>query len=950
MENPSRSVVSGQCPILSIPPGLLEAIMERVMEDEEGFRRAAMACRGMADTLDVPELQRRVHLRGRHPMTEPELIDHMQSVGTVTSLKLDMGALLCQPDSSKPAPTTGTAWTTASRSTSHSTTHTPSASPSATDAQTEAVTQQTWAKELRVLSVDCTPCQTGGESPLVPWTGCRSGGLHHEAPRSPSLTCFPQLTSLTDLSLKGLTSESLPPNLSTLVSLKRLSVSECEHLRQLPEELSALRSLAQIHVRDCISARSILPKLGEHLKTSLRQLTFVGRSGLSSLPSDLHEATGLQVLTLLFFQEVPDPPILAQIPCINAFSLQFTCIEVPESLRRVLTVRKLRLEGSRSRSIQSENFQGLPRLRELLLFYENLERIPAGLAIPGNNSELRTLGLFCRRLHHVPPTFGTCSSLKELAVSGCMNMAHQYGRPWSLASLTSNKLQVLCLTFLSEPLPVSAAKDFKWLKDLRLRCLPAFADVPLSLIQASLQGFINELPVLERLTLCCHHPETYPDSLYGVPHLRHLDLGCGARTRGREGSRDPRGRRVNAECRAWERVADTWSRLWWEETFADELGRTFAPGFGSGLLSDLRSLLSLRLNCCQMVGLPDSLGSLTCLKSLVLEESDTQELPRGLMAMSRLTSLGVLGCRNLQNLHLDESLPRAVRKLHIAGCRPKSFPGAGAEVLESLTDLTLGCTLLQLQPPDLSRLRFLSSFTVAAEKCQRRPHTDVHSTLLPESLGSLPCLKRITSFAPCVVELPLSLTRLAGLESVDMGPSADNFHHLLSMPPLGSLRRLQGWSRDRLARHAEWLWQKRDLTTDYLPSSLHCILNLSKLRLHGYLGTELPTSLSQLQKLTSLTVEKCRQLQGMFMERASLPELEDLAVMSCPRLSVISGIPGVICNVPGVICDAQGRGSYPLLRVRVMNCPLLDLQQCTLFQDRPQIEILADSVPEPLEE
>jgi len=130
----------------------------------------------------------------------------------------------------------------------------------------------------------------------------------------------------------------------------------------------------------------------------------------------------------------------------------------------------------------------------------------------------------------------------------------------------------------------------------------------------------------------------------------------------------------------------------------------------------------------------------------------------------------------------------------------------------------------------------------------------------------------------CVCEVPLCLGKVTSLESVVLGRAegACVSSALLSLPCPSAFPLVPSRQRERLQRRWEELRELQSLETHCLPSSVHCLLNLTSLSLVNFRGSSLPLSVGGLRKLSSLSLRNCPGAGGyragdLFAARALPP-------------------------------------------------------------------------------
>ncbi|XP_028778395.1 disease resistance protein RPS6 [Neltuma alba] len=209
----------------------------------------------------------------------------------------------------------------------------------------------------------------------------------------------------------------------------------------------------------------------------------------------------------------------------------------------------------------------------------------------------------------------------------------------------------------------------------------------------------------------------------------------------------------------------------------------------------MRSLKQLALDYCTGVidksKLHSLFDALRYLESLSLRGSCTlTELPDNIKHLSRLQSLDVSYCRDLQSL---PELPPSIEELHANSCTSLktlqftshiespsladeimlgSNPRSSVSYLQNLRELSLGgCEQLYELPESIGSLSSLSSLDLSG--CEQLYE-------LPESIGSLSSLSSLDLSGSTVASLPASIKYLSNLKDIRL----TNCTRLRSLPEL----------------------------------------------------------------------------------------------------------------------------------------------------------------------
>ncbi|KAL2629507.1 hypothetical protein R1flu_014193 [Riccia fluitans] len=273
--------------------------------------------------------------------------------------------------------------------------------------------------------------------------------------------------------------------------------------------------------------------------------------------------------------------------------------------------------------------------------------------------------------------------------------------------------------------------------------------------------------------------------------------------------------------------------------------------------SHLKMLRECALHCPLVRELPGSFGSLESLKKLMLECASLEWLPDSIYRLRELHMMELLNCRNLEELPIDIDCLENIQSLIIENDSGSSGRGK----LQRLPD-TLG------NLPNLQRLSL--------------EYTNVKE--LPSSIGELQCLEHLTVSNLQLQELPASLGRLEKLQVLKV-----SFSDLKELPAsIGDLEslerltvcsmRLQGLP-SRLGGMAALQMLEvslcRELTS--FPDSLGELKALRELQISSCDELRsLPESVGRLEMLQRLTVERCAKLESLPESLGQLPALKRL--------------------------------------------------------------------------
>ena len=285
--------------------------------------------------------------------------------------------------------------------------------------------------------------------------------------------------------------------------------------------------------------------------------------------------------------------------------------------------------------------------------------------------------------------------------------------------------------------------------------------------------------------------------------------------------------------------------------------------------------------------LPESLGQLTLLESLILRDNILKVLP---VSIQNLVQIKFLNLSGNELIDSPDSLGR-IRKL------------------PNLQILNLSDNQLRIGPKWLGQLTQLISLNLSYDQLK----------ILPESLGQLTQMQSLNLYGNQLTTLPESFTNLKLLSELQLS------NNDLSEVP-AQIRRLRSLSRLNLHENSirllpEWLEELKNLKTltidrnpiDNLPQAIGKLQNLEQLCL-GYAGNgiqikELPEWFQSITQLKSLQVSGCQlrrlpnwvkvltNLQGMFLDNNQLTELPD-SIGSIYKIKIINADNNRLTDLP----------------------------------------------------
>ena len=287
-------------------------------------------------------------------------------------------------------------------------------------------------------------------------------------------------------------------------------------------------------------------------------------------------------------------------------------------------------------------------------------------------------------------------------------------------------------------------------------------------------------------------------------------------------------------------------------------------------IGQLTNLTSLNLESTSLTVLPESIGELTNLISLDLGGSSLTVLPESVGQLKNLISLDLFHNRLTV---LPESIGQLTNliSLNLVGNSLTVLPESIGQ-LKNLTSLNLGGNSLTVLPESIGQLVNLTFLNLVGNSL----------TVLPESIGQL---KNLTSFNlgnNSLTMLPESIGQLKNLTSFNLG---NNSFTVLSAW-IGKLKNLisldlclneftalpDSIGKLKSLTHLN-LWCNQLIS---LPDSIGSLVNLVDLELTSNQLTKLPETIGNLQKLRKLKVTR-NQLVTL---PESIVKLQNLSVLT----------------------------------------------------------------------
>ncbi|KAH9782147.1 ADP-ribosyl cyclase/cyclic ADP-ribose hydrolase [Citrus sinensis] len=199
----------------------------------------------------------------------------------------------------------------------------------------------------------------------------------------------------------------------------------------------------------------------------------------------------------------------------------------------------------------------------------------------------------------------------------------------------------------------------------------------------------------------------------------------------------------------------------------------------------MKSLKTLVLSgCLKLRKLPRIVGSMECLRELLLDETDIKKLPLSIELLSKLVLLNLKDCRNLETLPITVSSLKCLRTLKLSGCsKIVKFPETVISV-EDLSELFLDGTSITEVPSSIELLTKLQWLNLNdCRSLVRLPssinglcsltkldisYCDLGEGAIPSSIGDLCSLEWLLLSGNSFVSLPASIYRLSNLRRIEL--------------------------------------------------------------------------------------------------------------------------------------------------------------------------------------
>nr|XP_023923648.1 TMV resistance protein N-like [Quercus suber] len=313
---------------------------------------------------------------------------------------------------------------------------------------------------------------------------------------------------------------------------------------------------------------------------------------------------------------------------------------------------------------------------------------------------------------------------------------------------------------------------------------------------------------------------------------------------------------------------------------------------------EMDSLMTLDLSHCSMLKkIPEFVGNMECLQSLILDCTSIMELPSSVGSLIGLTSLSLHGCDDLVCLPSTICSLNSLERLDLSECSNIDNLPENLGNLKGLKFLGLSGTSIKELPSSIERLTSLTSLTLLyCKKLVCLPNTTCGFKLygalnlstclgfknLPENLWMIEDLEKLYLSGTAIEGLPSSIERLTNLTLLTL----KNCKNLVCLPSticsLNSLESLDLCGCSNI---------------DNLPENLGNLKGLKFLDLSETAIERFPSSIERLTSLTSLTLKNCKNLVCLPSTIYSLNPLERLDLCGC---SNIDNFPENLGNLKGL--------------------------------------------------
>lgn len=240
--------------------------------------------------------------------------------------------------------------------------------------------------------------------------------------------------------------------------------------------------------------------------------------------------------------------------------------------------------------------------------------------------------------------------------------------------------------------------------------------------------------------------------------------------------------------------------------------------------------------CTKLENFPEIVGSMPMLSELHLEGTAIQELPSSIINLSGLVLINLSNCSNLSSLTYSICGLKCLKTLNLHGCSSLEKLPETLGQMESLEELLVDGTAITQLPPSITLMKNLKIMSLGSHVKAKGKKTKGKKS---ESQSSTTWGMKALSVANVLPMQKLGLTYKKEAEPPPMRPS---------LTGLSSLRKLDLSYYDKL---------------EEIASDISCLFTLEELNLSGNDFHEFPATISKLNRLKILKLEKCANLESL---------------------------------------------------------------------------------------
>ncbi|OWM84408.1 hypothetical protein CDL15_Pgr020648 [Punica granatum] len=461
------------------------------------------------------------------------------------------------------------------------------------------------------------------------------------------------LESLAELELSNTNLSALPDSVGRLSKLQSLRLSSTK-IEELPDSLWDLESLAELELSN--TNLSALPDSVGRL--SKLQSLRLSSTKIEELPDSLWDLESLAELELSNTNLSALPDSVGRLSKLQSLRLSSTKIEeLPDSLGDLESLVNLELSNT-NLSALPDSVGRLSKLQRLQLYSTKIEELPDSL---GDLESLVSLDLSYTNLSALPDSVGRLSKLERLRLSST-KIEELPDSLWDLES--SVELELSITNLIALPDSVGRLSKLQWLRlsSTKIEELPdslwdleSLVELELSNTNLSaLPDSVGRLSKLQSLRLSSTKIEELPDSLGDLKSLGTLDLSS-SKLRilpDSVGEMSKLRHLLLDECNIRKLPSSIGKLARLEYLELGGLSLQCLPQLPD--FSNLKKLQSIDFEdwFVKVAGtgiLPDSVGEMSKLRHLLLDECNIRKLPSSIGKLARLEYLE-LGGLSLQCL------------------------------------------------------------------------------------------------------------------------------------------------------------------------------------------------------------------------------------------------------------------------------------------------------------